>query len=176
MDGRPVRVMFQDEGRFGRISNPRRCWAPPGVRPRVPCQLVREYSYAFAAVCPKDGTLDSLILPEVHAETMSIFLEEVAQRHPDDFIVMFMDRAGWHIASDLVTPANMALAHLPPYSPELNPAESLWDEIREKAFPNLVFKSLSGVEDVLELELAGMENNPSLVKGLCGYDWIISHL
>jgi hypothetical protein len=59
---------------------------------------------------------------------------------------------------------------------ELNPAESLWDEIREKAFPNLVFKSLSGVEDALELALAGMENNPALVKSLCGYDWIISQL
>jgi hypothetical protein len=142
----------------------------------VPCQLVREYSYAFAAVCPKDGHLDSLILPEVNAETMSIFLEEVAQRHPDDFILMFMDRAGWHVANDLIIPSNMTLAHLPPYSPELNPAESLWDEIREKAFPNLVFKSLSAVEDTLEHALAGLEDDPGLVGSLCGYDWIVSQL
>jgi transposase len=142
----------------------------------VPCQLVREYTYAFAAVCPKDGALDSLILPEVNADTMSIFLAEVAQRHPDDFVLMFMDRAGWHVANDLVTPDNIALAHLPPRSPELNPAESLWDEIREKSFPNLVFKSLSGVEDVLEHALASLESDPTLVKSLCGYDWIISVL
>lgn len=168
--------MLQDEGRFRRMSNPRRCWAAPRVRPRVPCQLVREYSCAFAAVCPKDGTQDSLILPEVHAETMSVFLDEVAQRHPDDLIVMFMDRAGWHVAGDLIIPGNIALAHIPPYSPELNPAESPWHEIREKAFPNLVFKSLSGVEDTLEHTLAGMENDPSLGKSPCGYDWIISTL
>lgn len=168
--------MFQDEGRFGRISNPRRCWAPPGVRPHVPCQIVREYTYAFAAVSPKDGTLDSLILPEVSTETMSLFLREVAQRHPEEFILMFMDRAGWHVSNDLFIPSNMALAYLPPYSPELNPAEPLWDEIREKAFPNLVFKSLNGVEDTLEHALADLEKDPDLVKRLCGYAWIISYL
>jgi len=86
--------MFQDEGRFGRINDPRRCWAPPGVRPQVGAQLVREYSYAFAAVSPQDGTLDSLILPEVNTETMSIFLAEVAARHPQDFILMVLDGAG----------------------------------------------------------------------------------
>ncbi len=70
--------MFQDEGRFGRISDPRRCWAPTGLRPDVPGQVIREYTYAFAAVSPHDGTLDSLILPEVNTEMMSIFLEEVS--------------------------------------------------------------------------------------------------
>ncbi len=66
--------MFQDEGRFGRINDPRRCWAPDGIRPDVPAQFVREYTYVYAAVSPDDGTLDSLILPEVNAEAMSIFL------------------------------------------------------------------------------------------------------
>jgi hypothetical protein len=66
--------MFQDEGRFGRISDPRRCWAPHGVRLVVPSQVVREYTHAFAAVSPHDGVLDSLILPDVNAQMMSLFL------------------------------------------------------------------------------------------------------
>jgi hypothetical protein len=96
--------MFQDEARFGRINDPRRCWAPKGVRPEVGMQIVREYTYAFGAVSPHDGTLDSLILPVVTAEAMSIFLEEVAQRHPEEFILMFLDGAGWHRANDLAVP------------------------------------------------------------------------
>jgi len=54
-----------------------------GVRPEVRAQIVREYTYAFGAVSPHDGVLDTLVLPEVNAETMSIFLSEVAQRHPN---------------------------------------------------------------------------------------------
>jgi len=109
--------MFQDEARFGRLSNPRRCWAPEGMRPQVSAQLVREFTYAFAAVSPHDGVLDSLVLPEVTAETMSLFLAEVAARHPEDFILMFLDQAGWHKAKAVVVPDTMRLEWLPPYSP-----------------------------------------------------------
>src|SRR5260370_1373961 len=56
--------MAQDEGCFGRISRPQRCWAPPGVRPHAPAQLVREYVYVYAAVAPAQGQMTSLILPE----------------------------------------------------------------------------------------------------------------
>ena len=72
--GRQVRLMFQDEARFGRINDPRRCWAPRGFRPEVGMQIVREYTYAFGAASPHDGTLDTLVLPVVTAEAMSIFL------------------------------------------------------------------------------------------------------
>ena len=83
--------MFQDEGRFGRLSRPARCWAPKGIRPVVKSSLVREYTYAFSAISPVDGVMDSLILPWVNAETMSLFLSTVAERHPDEFILMGLD-------------------------------------------------------------------------------------
>lgn len=166
--------MFQDEGRFGRINDPRRCWAPPGVRPQVGAQLVREYSYAFAAVSPHDGTLDSLILPEVDTETMSIFLAEVAARHPQEFILMVLDGAGWHKAKGLKIPENIRLIPLPPYSPQLNPAEHLWEEIREKWFTNLVFDSLDAVENHLTEALRTLEQNQEKVRSLASFDWIIN--
>lgn len=172
--GRQVRLMFQDEARFGRINDPRRCWAPPGMRPEVGMQIVREYTYAFGAVSPHDGALVSLILPVVTAEAMSIFLAEVAQRHPEDFILMVLDGAGWHRASTLVVPENMRLLPLPPYSPQLNPTEHIWDEVREKWFANTVFDALDGVEDRLEESLAYLEQNKSLVASITGFDWIIS--
>jgi transposase len=166
--------MFQDEARFGRINDPRRCWAPCGVRPLVGARIVREYTYAFAALSPHDGTLDTLILPEVNAVAMSVFLDEVARRHPQDDILMVLDGAGWHRAKDLRIPENMRLLPLPPYSPELNPVEHLWEEIREKWFPNLVFDSLTGVEDRLVAALAALENNSHRVAQITGFDWIIS--
>jgi hypothetical protein len=164
--------MFEDEARFGRINDPRRCWAPAGVRPIVGRRIVREYTYAFAAVSPHDGVLDSLILPTVDAETMSFFLAEVARRHADEFILMFLDGAGWHTANDLVIPENMRLAHLPPYSPELNPTEHLWELIREGWFANLVFESMDDVEDQLVAGLAALESDRRRVQQATGFPWV----
>jgi transposase len=70
--------------------------------------------------------LCGLVLPWVNAETMSLFLAEVARRHADEFVVMVMGQAGWHLAGDLAVLASMRLIYLPPYSPELSPAEHLW--------------------------------------------------
>ena len=166
--------MFQDEARFGRISTPGRCWAPESIRPDVPVQMVREYAYVFAAVSPSDGELDSLILPEVNAEAMSVFLAEVSGRHPDECILMFLDRAGWHIAKNVRIPSTIRLLSLPPYSPELNPAEHLWDEIREKWFTNAVFKTMSAVEDTLVEAPVQLENDRLRVKGLTNFTWMVS--
>lgn len=164
--------MFQDEGRFGRINNPRDCWAPAGIRPLVPFHLVREYTYVYAAVSPEDGELDSLVLPVVNTAAMSLFLKEVSDRHPNEFILMVMDKAGWHQASDLQIPENMRLTFLPPYSPELNPVEHIWEEIREKWFTNNVFKTLDAVEDVLVEALVTLENDRKRVSGIVGFNWI----
>lgn len=63
--------MFQDEARFGRISDPSSCWAPKGIRPEVAKQIIREYTYAYSAISPLDGSMDSLILPDMYASTIS---------------------------------------------------------------------------------------------------------
>jgi hypothetical protein len=174
--GRRVRLMFQDEGRFGLLGAPRRCWAPRGVRPVVGARLERKYLYAFAAVSPHDGVLDSLILPWVSAETMSLFLVTVAERHPEEFIVMVMDQAGWHIAGQLQVPENMRVVLLPPYSPELNPAEHLWEVLREDWFANTVFADLDAVEDALDDGLHTLESDPERVRRLTGFEWVTSIL
>ena len=166
--------MFQDEGRFGLLGAPRRCWAPHGLRPVVGARLERRYLYAFTAVSPHDGVLDSLVLPRVSAQTMSMFLGEVAQRHAEEFIVMVMDQAGWHIAGELLVPSNMRLVLLPPYSPELNPAEHLWEALREERFANTVFANLDVIETVLTAGLHDLESDPLKTQSLTGFDWITS--
>lgn len=166
--------MFQDEGRFGLLGTPRRCWAPSGVRPVVGARLERKYIYAFSAVSPHDGVLDSLVLPWVNAETMSLFLAEVAQRHASEYVVMVMDQAGWHLAGELMVPPNMRLIFLPPYSPELNPAEHLWDALREEAFANTVFANLDAVEQALTKGLCALETNPIRTQSMTGFGWVTS--
>ena len=140
----------------------------------VYCQIVREYTYAYASVFPFDGTLDSLILPWAFTVAMNIFLAEVAKRHSDKFILMFLDQAGWHKAKDLNIPQNIRLASLPAYSPELNPTEHIWDELREKYFHNLTFNSIGAVEDRLEEGLRDLEDNKALVQSATGFEWIVT--
>ena len=172
--GRSVRLMFQDEGRFGLLGKPRRCWAPAGVRPVVGARLLRKFSYAFAAVSPHDDVMDSLILPWVNASTMSMFLATVSQRHPDEYIVMVMDQAGWHIAHELEVPKNMRLVLLPPYSPEINPAEHIWDALRENCIGNTVFATLDAADKALSKGLRSLESDPERMQSLTGFEWITS--
>jgi transposase len=134
-------------------------------------RLVREYTYAFAAISPQDGAMDSLILPWVNAETMSLFLATVAERHLHEFIVMVLDGAGWHIADDLVVPQNMKLVFLPPYSPELNPVEHLWDHLREKHFANRLFSSMTSLTNELCRALHLTELDPPMLTSLCGFGY-----
>lgn len=166
--------MFQDEGRFGLLGTPRRCWAPPRTRPVVGARLERKYLYAFSAVSPHDGVMDSLVLPWVNAQMMSLFLAEVAQRHSNEFVLMVMDQAGWHLAGALVVPPNMRLVFLPPYSPELNPAEHLWKALREDCFANHVFKDLNAVERALTNGIAALEANTVRTQSMTGFNWITS--
>ena len=171
---RPLRIMFQDEARFGRISTPKACWAKKPVRPTVGAQLVREYVYIFGAVSPQDGQHDSLVLPVANTEAMSVFLEELNQRYPDEDILIFMDQAGWHKAKALRIPENIELAFLPAYSPDLNPQEQVWDELREKFFANKLFKTLKAVIDTAVKGLCFLEKNLNLIKSLTFREWMLN--
>jgi transposase len=129
--------MFADEARFGRMNRIRPCWAPIGTRPEVAAQLVREYIYLYGAVSPKDGTCVYLIMPTSNTACFQVFLDVLARRFPRQDILLVLDGAPNHRCGDLAVPNNITLLYLPPYSPELNPKENLWDEIREKIFKKL---------------------------------------
>lgn len=161
--------MAQDEGCFGRISQVKRCWAPPGVRPHVPAQLVREYVYAYAAVAPALGQMVSLILPETSTAMMNLFLEEVSQTFPKHFIVMQVDRAGWHRSHELAIPSNMRLIEQPAHSPEVNPVEHIWDELREKYFHNRIFSCLDALIDRLCQGLIDLADDAERLRSLTSF-------
>ena len=130
--------MFQDEARFGRIRDTRSCWCRRPARPLVSAMVTQPYPDAYGAASPRDGCFDSLVLPHVNADCMHIVLDEIASRYPNDNVIMVRDGAGWHKSTNFRLPDNLRLLFLPPYSPELNPQEHLWDELREKHVHNRV--------------------------------------
>jgi hypothetical protein len=120
-----------------------------------------------------DGQWDSLVLPSTDAICMQVFLDEIASRYPYDRIVMVLDGAGWHREGKLVVPENMKLLPLLAYSPELNPVENIWEELREKNFDNKVFASLDALEEQLVCGLKHLEDHPEITRSIVGWHWII---
>lgn len=172
--GRPVRMMFQDEARFGRMVRIRRCWAPSPQRPIVQNGYERQFVYVYGAVSPVQGEMDWKITREMNTERMNEFLEQVSRAHESEFIVMVVDGASSHRSKDQRIPENIRFLRLPGYSPELNPQEHVWDELREKEFPNRVFDSLDGVVKQLESGLPRMAENHEGMRSLTAWPWIVS--
>lgn len=166
-------MLFQDEARFGRMSDPARCWAPYPIRPVVELALVREYRYIYAAIGPQQGTLDWMASDSMKTPEMSRFLRQVASAHRHHHVVMILDGASSHRAAALEIPKNVSLLHLPPYSPELNPVEILWHELREKCCSNRAFDSLDAVQTQVESGLRAMAANRESVTRLTAWPWIL---
>src|SRR6476620_2612853 len=161
--------MFADEARFGSMTRLRPCWAPTGTRPEVAAQLIREYIYLYGAVSPKDGTCVYLIMPTSNTACFQVFLDVLAR-------LLVLGGAPNHRCGDLVVPGNIMLLYLPPYSPELNPKENLWDEIREKIFKNYALKSMDAVRAKLKQAILYIERNPKLVRSITSFPYIVNSI
>ena len=164
-----------DEARFGRMNRIRPCWAPVRTRPEVAAQLIREYIYLYGAVSPKDGTCVYLIMPTSNTACFQAFLDVLARRFVrQDLLVL--DGAPNHRSSELVLPDNITLLYLPPYSPELNPKENLWDEIGEKIFKNYALKSMDAVRAKLKQAILYIERNPKIVRSITSFPYIVNSI
>jgi transposase len=150
----------------------RACWAPPGVRPAVRQQLSRKYLNAWATVSPRDGRLVFSYSERCNSVEMSAHLRAVARAFPRDHLVLFVDGAGWHRSRDLVVPARIHLHYLPPYSPELNPTEQIWDHLRENYTANFLFDDLFALEVQVRVGGVQMKRRPDRVRSLTLHGWI----
>ena len=171
-DGKKVRLMFQDEAGFGRINKPKYCWCKKGFRPSVPCHHVREYRYAYGAVEPLTGESFFLIMPYCDTECINMFLQELSKKYADDVIILVCDGAGWHKSKSLTIPKNIEIVFIPPYTPEMNPIEQIWEEIREKGFRNECFRTLTKVVDRLCDTIRSL--SVDTIMSITHRDWIIS--
>lgn len=174
---RPVRIWSQDESRWGLMTVRRRRITVRGVKPVGRIQHQYANCWCFGCVAPATGEADFQLLPKLDAANMQLFLDGFAERHRDTFNILVLDRSGAHTAKALRIPENIALIFLPARSPELNPIERVWEDVRGqmawKCFPHLDcledeldavletytrerLQSLSGYAYLVETELAMM--------------------
>jgi transposase len=86
--------------------------------------------------------------------------------------IEFSDHAEWHTAAGLQIPPTIHLLRLPPYSPELNPVEHIWDHLRENYISNRIFGSLDAVVNQVCVGLRNLHRQPDLVRSMTCFDWI----
>ena len=163
--------MFQDEAGFGRISNPSNCWAPPKTRPIVPSQRVREYKTVYGAVSPIDGDSFFMVLDKSNTENMSLFMAELSKKYPNDLILLAMDRASWHTAHALKSHVNIWRFFIPPRTPEMNPIEIVWREIRKLGFKNKAFSSIDEVVQKFN-EVVEQHMSNEAIRSLTLWPWV----
>lgn len=170
---RVLEVWFQDEARFGQQGCNSRVWAARGSRPRAPRQTEYEWLYLFGAVCPASGQSNAWIMPAANTQTLQIQLDELSRNlHADHHMLLILDGAGWHKSLALRIPDNLTLLHLPPYAPELNPAELLWRELRQRYLSNRVYADLQELDQALEHAWRRLSDDPQRLQQLTNFDWI----
>jgi len=140
-----------------------------GVQPVCSFQQVFEYTYLFGAFSPVTGEQFLLEMPYCNSDTFQIFLNEFAKTNPKEFKIMVLDNGAFHKAKKLKIPHNIALLFLPPYAPELNPAEKMWHHIKRK-FTNKYFNTLSEISGFFSHTIQNI--TPDMVKSICGYSYL----
>lgn len=158
--------------RYGLISNFRRSWSKVGERTVIDSQQSYENKYLFSAVAPISGTSFHLSgIDEFDSEAAHVFLLELKKQHLDKTVVLVWDNAPCHRPKVHREIPGLIVLFLPPYSPELNPAERFFEELR-RATANTIFKSIEEQEIVMEKRLNELTDDIKGMKQLLGYDWI----
>ena len=134
----------------------------------MPCHHIREYRYVYGAAEPKTGESFFLVMPRCNTECMNIFLRELSAAWANDYILLIVDGAAWHKSKSLQIPENIGIFYLPPATPEMNPMEQIWKEIRTRGFRNEIFKTLDKVIDRLCDTISSL--SPQTIKSITGRD------
>ncbi len=146
--GKPIEVWFQDEARVGQKGTLTRIWARKGSRPRAVCDTRYEWAYLFGAVCPERKTGAGIVMPYANTEAMNLHLEEISKAAaPGAHAALVFDGAGWHGSEKLKIPDNITPIILPPYLPELNQTENIWEYLRKNNLSNRLHVTYEDIVD-----------------------------
>jgi transposase len=173
-------IMFQDEARFGLITDPTFCWVPPGCRPEAFKQITRIYTYVYGAVNPITGDADFVLLPTMETQCMNKFLRIIRKRYKNTFIVIFLDRAKNHQFAKnkkkgkLRVPSYIRLVHLPRCSPQLNPVEVVWGKTKPKIYKNRLYEDMNKLENEINefYKKFQRRKNRKIIQNMTCFPWI----
>ena len=143
-----IQLWFQDEARFGQKGMVSKIWTLKGDRPTLYRQNGFKSAYFVGAVNPENGDKFTLIFDGLDTEIMNEFLKRISMHvEKNVHIIMLVDGAGWHRSEDIKIPANITLYPFPPYSPELNAIERLWDYLKENFLSGRIFVDMEEIFD-----------------------------
>lgn len=164
-----INLYFEDESRFGLHTKYGRGLTARGVQPVCNFQQVYKSTYLFGAFSPITGASFLLELPFCNNDTFQIYLNEFSKQNPSEFKIIVLDNGAFHKAAALQIPKNICLFFLPPYSPELNPAEKIWKHLKRK-FTNKLFKTLDEISEFFAIQIAAL--TPEKIKSTCGFRYL----
>ena len=168
-----VELWFADEARVGQKGRVTHVWYERGVRPRAVRDLGFASAYLFGAVCPERDAGVALVVPEASTAAMALMLAELADNlPPGTHAVVVLDRAGYHVARDLAVPPDLTLVPLPPYAPELNPVERVWEYLRDRHLSHRLFRDLGAVVDACCAAWNRLLAEPGRLRSLTSFPWL----
>ena len=144
-----------------------------GVKPICLFQQIFKSTYLFGAFSPINGKSFLLELPFCNNDTFQIYLNEFSETNPDEFKIIVLDNGAFHKSKALKIPGNIALVFLPPYSPELNPAEKMWEMIKAD-FTGKLFKNLELLSDFIKDQVSKLTKE--IIISACSYSYISENL
>ena len=162
-----------DEHRVGLKPVIRRVWALKGHRPVIRVQQRYTWLSIYGFVHPESGSTHWLLLPTVNLDVFTIALAHFAKAvgaGKDKEIVLVLDRAGWHSSQALTIPDGIHLVFLPPYSPELQPAEHLWP-LTNEALANRWFETLDELQEVQAQCCVTIQDDPAQTRTRTLFHW-----
>ena len=171
--GQPVEIWFQDEARVGQKGGHAYVWAPIGARPAMVRDNRHDSVHLFGAICPARGVGAAVVMPGVNTEAMNEHLGEIAtQVAPGSHAVLVVDGAGWHQTSGgLRVPGNITLLSLPPYAPELNPMENVWEYLRANKLCALVWDTYEAIVDACRGAWMFLIDDPDRIRSIGSRQW-----
>ena len=173
--GTPVEIWFQDEAQVGQKGTHAYIWAPIGSRPLMVHDNRHGSAYIFCAICPKRGVGAAINTPSANTEMMNLHLAEIStQVASGAHAVLVCDGAGWHQrGTALQVPANITLLSLPPYSPELNPMEHVWDYLRQNKLCALGWDRYDDIVDECKSAWNWLIVDPTRIQSIGTRDWAV---
>ena len=171
--GKPIEIWYQDEARVGQKGTHAYVWAPVGSCPVMVRDNRHDSVHLFGAICPSRGVGAAIIMPTVNTEAMSEHLKELStQIAAGAHAVLVLDGAGWHQkAAELSVPDNITLLSLPPYAPELNPMENVWQYLRANKLCNLVWNTYDDIVEACRKAWQFLTDEPDAIRSIGTRAW-----
>jgi hypothetical protein len=187
----PIEIWFQDEARVGQKGGHTYVWArlakgsvrrsrmewqgegKVGSRPPMIRDNRHDSAYIFGAICPDRAVGAAIIAPAANTECMNLHLQEIStQVAPGAIAGLVCDSAGWHqTGGELTVPDNIVLLPLPPYSPELNPMENVWDYLRGNKLCATVWDSYEAIVEACADAWNWFVNDPDRIRSIGTRGW-----